>query len=88
MTVVLWNSNEEILEVWVNHFNSDDPFLDEVETAIQAIQLANELNLEWISMEGYAYNVIKDLDGLPQFVEWRAKQKIDIGKRLLASKRF
>lgn len=85
---VLQNSNAEILGSWVNHFNSNKPFLAEVEAAIQIIQLANELNLKQVSLEGDAYNVIMTLHDLPQFVKWRPKQKIDIYMRLLASKRF
>lgn len=62
--VLLRNDRGLILGAWVNHFESDNPFCAETEAALQALHIANELQLEAVTIEGDAFCVIMALNGL------------------------
>lgn len=80
---ILRNSNGTIVGAWVNRFKSDNPFFAEIEAAIQALKLANELNLERVSFEGDASNFVLALKGFHEFENWQAFSLHEVGCNLL-----
>lgn len=61
----------DIKGVWINHFESPNPYCTETEVAIQEHRMAMELRLDKVIFEGDALNVIMALKGWEQ--EWQAK---------------
>lgn len=83
--VVLRNSQSQIMGAWVNHFSSENPFCAEAEAATQAFRIASELRIERVLIEGDAQTVILALQGMNQFLDWRARAHIDEGRMFLLS---
>lgn len=83
--VVLRNSHGSIVGAWTNLFSSSNPFCAEAEVAAQAFNIAKELQLERVTIEGDAQNVILAIHGLQQFGDWRAAQVVARCRKLLQS---
>lgn len=81
--VVLLDEHGIILGAWTNHFQSENPFCAEAEVVVQALKVAEQLNLDKISIKGDAHNVVMALTGSSEFDDWRAKKILDMGKTLL-----
>lgn len=86
--VVLKNDCGAILGAWTNRFQSENTFCAEAEAAAQALKIATSLNLEKVTVQGNALNVILDLKGVADKEDWRAKLCIKFGRSVLNSKLF
>lgn len=86
--VVLRNDIVVVLGAWTNCFQSENAFCAETEAAVQAFKIADSLRLDRTTIEGDALNVIQALLGVPEVEDWRAKHRINEGKRLLNSHLF
>lgn len=81
--MVLRDSQGCIKWAWVNRFESENTFCAEVEATTQALNIATNLNLQEITIEGDVFNVIIALHGLNEYVDWRASSLITVGRRQL-----
>lgn len=56
--VILHNQDEKIVGDWINRFDSHNAFCVEAKAAIQALQIAADLDIQKAQFKGDAYNVI------------------------------
>lgn len=62
--VVLRNHHSDILGAWSNHFFSSNSFCAEMEAALQALKVADEMRLPKVLLEGDAQQVVLSLQGI------------------------
>lgn len=83
MSYVLQNHLGLILGAWTYHFVSNNPFCSKLEMIVQTLQQATMLQLEKATIEEDASNVILAIQVLDDFVDWKARVNIVLGKKLL-----
>lgn len=81
--VILHNSVGFIIGALVNCFVTDNPFCVEAEAAIQAHNEAVDYPIKVVTLEGDAFNEVMALNGLKDFVDWKGRAKIVLGRHLL-----
>lgn len=64
MGVVLRNNVGVILRAWTNHFQNELSFCAETEAALQVLKLAQSMNLDRVTIQGDALNVIMTFSGM------------------------
>lgn len=86
--VVLRDSVEIIRGSWINRFRAVNAFCVEVEVAVQAFQVTEALQLDKVSFEGDAHNVIMTILGCSQFEDWKVETIMETGKVLFNCRLF
>lgn len=81
--IVLRNHNGVIKGAWTYHFYSPNVQNAEMEAMVQALILADELQLGKIIVEGNSLRSITALRGLDDQTGWRSKQFLEKGQKLL-----
>lgn len=82
--IVLRNHHGVLVEAWINHFFSSNSFCEEMEVAIQAFKISENLRLSNVWFEGDTLQVVLALRGLDQHCEWRARKSCEKGRNFLS----
>lgn len=86
--VVFRNDLGVVLGAWTNCFKSENSFCVETEAAVQALKIAQSLQLERVTFEGDALNVILAFSGVSDAEDWRARKLLSDGRNLMANHLF
>lgn len=81
--VVLRNEVGVVLGAWTKCFQSENSFCAKTVAAVQALKIAHTLQLERVTIEGDALNVIMALSGVSDAEDWKAKKDLIEGKKLV-----
>lgn len=83
--VILRNESYFILGVQTNSFVFSKLYCAEIEAAVQALKIADELGIKEVVFEGDVAYLILALQGLEEYDDWCAISNLSLGHHILAN---